>query len=207
MPDQAPGRPVRKARPDEYAVVGEVLGDAFRDDPLMTWLVPREGWRHRAVPDYFLAVARHVYLPRQEVYLAEGASGAALWLPPGAPPGRLPALRAAGLLWRLFRASGLTGLRRARAVSLAMQANHPAQPHFYLHAVGVRRGQQGRGVGSALIRQVTERCDRDGALAYLENTNERNLPLYERNGFRVVREWRAPGGPTLWFMERAARRP
>jgi hypothetical protein len=50
---------------------------------------------------------------------------------------------------------------------------------------------------------VTEQCDRERRLAYLENSNERNLPLYERHGFRVLREWHAPGGgATMWFMAR-----
>ena len=45
-----------------------------------------------------------------------------------------------------------------------------------------------------------------GQLAYLENSNERNLPLYQRQGFEVVRLWQAPGGgPRLWFMPRAPR--
>ena len=49
-----------------------------------------------------------------------------------------------------------------------------------------------------------ELCDREGRLAYLENSNERNTPLYERNGFRVLQEWRAPrDGPPIWFMARS----
>ena len=37
----------------------------------------------------------------------------------------------------------------------------------------------------------------------LESSSERNLPLYERNGFRVVGELQALGhGPTIWRMWR-----
>jgi hypothetical protein len=40
-------------------------------------------------------------------------------------------------------------------------------------------------------------------LTLLESSNERNLPLYERNGFRVVGELQALGhGPTIWRMWR-----
>ena len=39
--------------------------------------------------------------------------------------------------------------------------------------------------------------------AYLESSSERNLPLYERNGFRVVGEIQALGqGPSIWRMWR-----
>jgi len=138
-----------------------------------------------------------------QIYLTADASGAALWLPAGVSADSAPLLPALGLAWRLFRAAGIGGLRRANTLLATFHANHPAEPHYYLHAVGVRRGQQGRGIGSALIRHVTEQCDRERLLAYLENSNERNLPLYERHGFRVLREWRAPGGgPPIWFMAR-----
>src|SRR5439155_2417478 len=91
---------------------------------------------------------------------------------------------------------------RARRASEAMKGNHPKEPHFYLHAIGVRKGEQGKGVGSALLRHVVRRCDEEGKPAYLENSNPRNTPLYERHGFRVVSQWTAPEGPPLWFMWR-----
>lgn len=194
---------VRKATQSDVAAVGEIIGDAFRDDPVMSWLVPNALIRHAAVPHYFRTVAQHQYLSHREVYLTQDVSGAALWLPPGASAEALPLIPSLGLAWRLFRASGAGGMRRAKTLLAALRANHPASPHYYLHAVGVRHDQQGRGIGSALIQHITERCDRENCIAYLENTNERNMPLYERHGFRVLREWQASGGgPSVWFMMR-----
>jgi hypothetical protein len=47
--------------------------------------------------------------------------------------------------------------------------------------------------------------DTDGVPAYLESSIERNLPLYEPNGFQVVGELQALGhGPTIWCMWREA---
>jgi len=194
---------VRQATPADAAAVADAIGDAFRDDPVMSWLIPDEGRRHARVPEYFQAVTDHVYLHHREVYLTEDGLGAALWLPPGATASSPPLLVGLRLAWKLFRVAGFGGLRRANTLLSVMSANHPKGPHYYLHALGVRHGQQGRGIGSALIRHVTDRCDREGALAYLENSNERNTPLYERNGFRTVGQWQAPGGgPTIWFMTR-----
>lgn len=194
---------IRKATRQDAAVVAEIVSDAFRDDPVMSWLIPDARRRHAGVPDYFRTVAKHIYLPHGQVYLSKDASGAALWLSAGVSAGSPPLLAALGLAWRLFRASGFGGLRRANTLLAGLHVNHPAEPHYYLHAVGVRGSQQGRGIGSALIRHVTDHCDREQLLAYLENTNERNLPLYERHGFRTLQEWRIPGGgPPIWFMAR-----
>jgi ribosomal protein S18 acetylase RimI-like enzyme len=80
---------------------------------------------------------------------------------------------------------------------------HPHEPHYYLSIVAVAPEHQGRGIGSALIRPILERCDRDGVPAYLEATTERNRALYERHGFRVSEEVRWPDdGPPLWLMWR-----
>jgi len=197
---------VRRANSDADAtLVADILADAFANDPLLTWLIPDAAQRRRNLPAYFLTVARRLYLPHREVFLTENHSGAAMWLPPGVSADGVPTLAMCGLLWRLFRATGFAGLRRADAIRSTFRANHPTTPHYYLHAIGVRRANQGQGVGSALLRQMTERIDRENVPAYLENSNERNTPLYERHGFRIIGEWRAPsGGPPVWFMLRAA---
>ena len=38
-------------------------------------------------------------------------------------------------------------------------------------------------MGARLLAPVLARCDRDGLPAYLESSNPRNLPFYERHGF------------------------
>ena len=194
---------VRQAILQDAASIAELIAAAFRDDPILRWLIPDARWRHGIVADYFRSAVRHLYLPHEQVYLTEDVSGAALCLPAGVTVGSPPLLDELGLAWRLCTACGLGGLLRAHTLQATVHASRPAEPHFYVHALGVRPSQQGRGVGSALLRQVTGHCDRCKFRAYLENTNERNLPLYERYGFRVLGTWHASnGGPTIWFMAR-----
>jgi hypothetical protein len=39
--------------------------------------------------------------------------------------------------------------------------------------------------------------------AYLESSKEINVPLYERNGFKVTEQMTVPnGGPPIWLMWR-----
>ena len=68
----------RQATQQDAAVVSEIIGDAFRDDPVMSWLVPNDRRRHADIPLYFRTVAKHLYLPQGEVYLTPDFSGAAL---------------------------------------------------------------------------------------------------------------------------------
>jgi ribosomal protein S18 acetylase RimI-like enzyme len=96
-------------------------------------------------------------------------------------------------------------LLRALRTQLQIEQLHAGQsrPHWYLGYLGTRRGRQGQGLGTQLLREVLAGLDADGVPAYLESSNERNLPLYERNGFRVIGELQALGyGPTIWRMWR-----
>ena len=52
------------------------------------------------------------------------------------------------------------------------------------------------GLGSALIKHGLRQCDAQGLPAYLESSHPRNVPLYERHGFRVVSQT-----PERFFME------
>ena len=79
---------------------------------------------------------------------------------------------------------------------------HPAEPHFYLFILGTRAEAQSQGLGSRVIAPVLARCDADGLPAYLESSNPRNVPFYQRHGFRVVDELvlanRGPVMHTMW---------
>jgi GNAT superfamily N-acetyltransferase len=74
-----------------------------------------------------------------------------------------------------------------------------------LAAIGVRPEQQGKGLGTALLEPGLDHTDRLGLPAYLESSNIRNVPLYERHGFEVTEEVELPSGPPIWLMWRPAR--
>jgi GNAT superfamily N-acetyltransferase len=203
-----PDRAVRAARRDEAALLGDVLADAFTEDPVFTWLIPPglRGRDHRA-RTFFTSMSRSYLRRGKPCYLAgedlAGEAGAAaLWAPPGAwaMPLSQVILEAVpnGLA---LRRNLLRALRTQLQVERLHAAHSPA--HWYLGYLGARRDRQGEGLGTQMLREVLAGADTDGVPAYLESSNERNLTLYERNGFRVVGELPALGhGPTIWRMWR-----
>jgi len=189
------------ARADLSATVA-TLARAFDQDPVMMWIFPDERMRRRRLPSFFASSLRGI--PRAggaEVAVLGGrVLGAAVWLAPGAwrPP-----------LWRQVVALPGVALRlgsRLPAASTtygALLRVHPERPHWYLSGIGTDPPMQGTGVGSNLLRSRLVRCDADRLPAYLESSNERNVPFYERHGFKVIGELSIPGGgPTLWLMWR-----
>jgi GNAT superfamily N-acetyltransferase len=88
----------------------------------------------------------------------------------------------------------------------AIEKKHPHEPHYYLLGLGVEPDLQGRGIGTQMMAPVLAMCDRDGVPAYLESSKEINVPLYERNGFKVTERFQVPnGGPPIWLMWRDPR--
>jgi GNAT superfamily N-acetyltransferase len=71
---------------------------------------------------------------------------------------------------------------------------------------GVDPAHQGKGLGGVLMRHATDICDRDGVLAYLESSNLRNVPLYERHGFEILGTIQAGSSPVITPMLRKPRR-
>jgi ribosomal protein S18 acetylase RimI-like enzyme len=178
-----------------------VLAQAFQDDPAWVWLFPDPARRAQILPWLFRigfdVTAADVYATQGEVV------GAARWLPPGRPSMRLwPTLRA--LVVMPFRLGPVTTsfLAYGRAVELLRIEVAPG-PHWYLAGIGVAPSLQRRGIGSALLGPGIEGAKRDGLPVVLLTNTESNLPFYEANGFRVVREGDTPrGGPHAWAMVR-----
>ena len=193
----------RPARRTDVAAVAQVLGLAFYDDPVICWLQPDPRKRRAALPGVFGALARHHFLAGGGVELAAseaGAGAAALWDPPGrwVQTPREQIWMAPAVV-RAFR--GRLGI--ARALGEEMKANHPEEPHWYLAMIGSDPRVRGAGFGNALLRSRLDRCDAEGAPAYLESSNPDIIGYYHRFGFEVTGEIAMPGGgPPLWPMWR-----
>ncbi|MBT2213261.1 MULTISPECIES: GNAT family N-acetyltransferase [Actinomadura] len=199
-----PSPTVRVAAAADVAAVSAVLGRAFDDDPVWGWLLPDEASRVRRLGRLFGVALRHVHLPHaaSEAAGRDGAvEAAAFWDPPD--HWKVSAGRQLSLLGQLLGVFG-TRLPIALRTLGAIEEHHPREPHWYLAVLGTDPPAQGLGLGGALLRSRLDRCDASGVPAYLESSKERNVPYYERFGFRVTRELALPGKgcPPVWLMWR-----
>jgi ribosomal protein S18 acetylase RimI-like enzyme len=195
------GSDIRNVAHDDVPTLAKALARAFEDDPVMSWVFADPSGRPRRLERGFTLFLRKIWLPRGECYTMDRVFGGALWLPPNRWH-----LGAGAQLRLLPRMIGMAGrdLVRLASVLQMIERKHPSKPpHYYLAVLGVEPELQGRGFGSALMQPVLERCDRDRIPAYLESSKRRNVVLYERHGFKVTEQVRAPrGGPPMWLMWR-----
>lgn len=185
-----------EAGPERRAALGRLFGRAFVTEPMMRWpLGGHEDLEARLVSAFELFLEG--LLPLGLVWEAGAGMGASVWI----SPDRLDAWEQAQM--RDERVYSLTddGGRRWDEFWAWVEARIPAEPFWHLDSVAVDPPLQGRGIGSALVRHGLARARADGIPAILETGSPRNVPLYERLGFRVVSDADAPGGgPHVWFM-------
>lgn len=188
-----------RAQKKQADVVAQILGEAFADDPVTKWISPNGRWMY----SYLCVLCKYFFLPYGEVYLTQDASGAALWLPPQRTMRQFPVVRSIEILGGIFSTSGASAALRSMMIAVYFDFHRIKEPHYYLHAIGVRKKRTENGIGTRLIQEVLTRCDHENVPAYLENTSIRNMDFYQRLGFKVIRKIKFPGqGPELWLMLR-----
>ena len=88
----------------------------------------------------------------------------------------------------------------------AVEKVHPKEEHYYLEVLGTHQDKQSKGIGTAVISHMLDRCDAEGMPAYLESSNPRNIPFYARHGFESTSEIvLGKGAPTVTAMWRNPR--
>jgi GNAT superfamily N-acetyltransferase len=189
----------------QVRAASEVLSRAFHDDPLFSSFIPDPLQRKNKL-HYLLEMLVHYSVSYGEVYAtSQNFEGVAVWLPSD---------RVEMTIWRGIRSGGTSiiinlGVRstfRQLSVSdlmCSIHKRHIASPHWYLYLVGVEPTLLGKRYASNLVKAMLSRTDREGLACYLDNTNEKNLPMYQHFGFKVIEEYEVPKtGVNLWAMLR-----
>jgi ribosomal protein S18 acetylase RimI-like enzyme len=196
----------RLTRRDEPAALA-TLTAAFAEYPLFTSLCPDAARRPRVVAAHCRFLFRLAVRAGGAFGTADRAAVVCAWPPGHERPSPWWEVRAGGLslLWQL----GWRGSRCLWQLERGFEAarrRHVPGPHWYVSLVGVRPGEQGRGLGRAVLRSVFDAAERDGVPVYLETRAEANVAIYRRLGFELVGhadlgglpcwEFRRGGGPT-----------
>jgi GNAT superfamily N-acetyltransferase len=176
---------VRHAVAADMQAVEDTLTDAFADDPMMNWIYPDPETRAQRRREFFaftLGMARRF----GHTYTAGNNQAAAVWTPPDIEVFDDAAITA---FINLLAEQDPARAGEVAEGLLSITAHHPQDnPHFYLFLLGTSPSVQSKGFGSLLMQDMLDRCDRQGLGAYLESSNTKNVPFYERHGFKVTAE-------------------
>ena len=181
----------------EIKPAAEALARAFQNYPLFANFIPEASKRNLLLPDLFQFLIRCGVLHGEVYATSPRLEGIAVCF---------PSEKANMTLWKMIRVRGFTLIydcfRAAKLISRLLFYNeyasklhnrHAHCPHCHLFLIGVDPVFQGRGYASALIKPIISRLDRERLPCYLETQDEKNIPIYQHYGFKVVEVGTVPG--------------
>lgn len=188
---------IHVAGDDEREALLDTLTLSFAADPPTRYI-----WK---TPAAFLGAFRRLAtamggraFEQGTAFISDDFTAAALWLPPG--------IDLDGEALDALLAETVPEETRAEMASIVPQFGsfHPHEPHWYLPWLGVDPACQGRGLGSLMLKHTLRRVDETSLPAYLESSNPKNVPLYERFGFEVLGVIQGKDFPPITPMLRPA---
>jgi ribosomal protein S18 acetylase RimI-like enzyme len=190
---------IKTATVSDEAPAIAVVVLAFSADPAVRWTWPDPKQYLMHFPSFVRAFGGKAFA-HDSAYYVDGYAGAALWLPPAIRPDE-------DAMMTLLQRTGSAQVQKdGFAVFEQMGRYHPREPHWYLPFIGVDPFHQGKGYGAVLMQHALIPCDRDHTLAYLESSNPKNIPLYERHGFELLGTIQVGTSPPIFPMLRTPRR-
>jgi GNAT superfamily N-acetyltransferase len=172
---------------------------SFSSDPMMRWMVPSQSDYETTMPEVFEAFVCRA-AEHETVYVAKEGSAVAVWLPPEveADSDRMTVALRKVVVPQLYDDIG--------AMFGEMGSFHSkATPCWYLPLIGVAPSMAGQGLGSALMKKALSRGDALGLPFYLDSSNPKNVPFYNRFGFEVMGEIQHGSSPIVYPMFRKPR--
>ncbi len=100
---------------------------------------------------------------------------------------KLPILEEAYLTIQfVWKVTGIDGIAKTLRRERYITQYHPKDHEFiYIWFIGLKKTEQGRGVGSAVLQEIINRSNQEQIPIYLETSTERNLNFYKKHGFEV----------------------
>jgi ribosomal protein S18 acetylase RimI-like enzyme len=191
---------------------GVVLADAFQNDPVWTKVFEKEANDLKKMSAWYESAVRYC-LKYGEVYAtSEKLEGIA-----GLVPGDFSDMT----MWRALRSGSIqSGMKMGMAMSMHAQkmkrifaplqadrkANMKGRAYIYFMIVGVASKFQGQGHGEKLIGSIIDLNEQKGLPIYLETETVRNVKMYEKLGFKLIKQITLPViNRPMWEMVRELR--
>ena len=193
-------------RRDQIKAAARVMDRAFRDDPVTKYAF---GDAARNEHEYMYESMLRYNSGYAPVYTpSERLEGVAAWQ--RYPKAKIPFWHAftSGAIWPALH-MGIKTSRRMQVLGVFIEKKHAellARPHWYLVMLGVDPEFQGQGYASILVRSRLSRIDEESLPCFLETAKEKNVPMYQHLGFKVIDEYQLPETTLkFWAMLRESK--
>jgi ribosomal protein S18 acetylase RimI-like enzyme len=181
---------IARIRQDQIDIAAAVLARAFHSDPPMVYTLPDAAERERLLPSFMKTFVTYASIFGEPLTTAEKPESVALWLPLDDLSDTPERDHQAGIdqIPAIFGAEAFRRMMHIAKISERFHLQTAPGKHLYLQFLGVEPARQGQGLGSALIRAMLQRADAERIPCYLDTFQPRNVPLYQKHGFKITIE-------------------
>jgi ribosomal protein S18 acetylase RimI-like enzyme len=178
---------------NEITRVGEMLTEAFQDDPVFNAIFEDATFEQRRA--FFTTPVMYSRKYGQVMASSSQLEGVAAWVPGKYAQMTLPRLILSGAFFTGMQ-MGMDVSKRMATVFKPTDDDRKAFMHgrdyFYLVMIGVAPQSQGQGLGGKLLQAVIDESEKSGLPVYLETETEENVSIYEHFGFTVIEKVMLP---------------
>lgn len=184
-----------KAKADDKAWVVNLLSQAFDENQSVNYIILQDNNRQKrvkALMDYSFGICSMF----GEVWLSDDRQACALILFPEKKKTNFKSV------WLdinlILNAIGITRIKKALKREANINAKQPKINRSYLWFIGVNPANQKNGIGSKLLLEIILQAKQQDRPIFLETSTLKNLPWYERFGFKIYEKLEL--SYTLYFL-------
>jgi GNAT superfamily N-acetyltransferase len=186
-----------RAEYNDKALIIDILTNSFQDNKSVNYIIKQDGKRIeriRNLMDYSFEVC-YMF---GDVFLSDDRKACALIVLPEKKKTTLKAIMLD--LKLILSCTGLSHAKKAMDREGKIKKLQPKEAMYYLWFIGVDPKEQNKGIGSALLRDVIKQGELKNRSVTLETSTLKNIPWYEKFGFKVYNELDL--GYRLYFLKK-----
>lgn len=174
--------------PTQSRKAAEVVSSAFFHYPMLTHYFPDPERRKRWMP-WYMEKTLDCAVRYGEVFVTSDFSGVMFILPPGHTRLTKVEYIQNGFLFVPFVMGYRNYVKNDECESFVADTQErlmSGRDHYYLWGLVADPKTQRKGIGSALLKVLTDKCDAESMPIYLETHEQKNVAYYERFGFKLI---------------------
>ncbi|MBD1424062.1 GNAT family N-acetyltransferase [Sphingobacterium arenae] len=171
-----------KADPNDKTLITELLAKSFEKNLSVNYIIrqdEKKAHRLRVLMEYSIKMCSLF----GEIWLSNDKKACALVLYPHKKKTTFATIYLDVKL--ALSAIGISGIGKAIKREAMIKKKQPKEKMAYLWFIGVNPLYQHLGIGSNLLKEVLANATKNGLPVYLETSTQKNLPWYQRFGFRI----------------------
>lgn len=183
---------------NEKQTVIDILHKSFMENKSVNFVVKQDSKRESRIRK-LMEYSYYQGVNFGKIYLSKDQKTCAITLLPSKKKTTLKSI-----LWDIklvFGCMGISNVKKVLKREGEIKKYHPDFDFLHLWYIGVDPNFQGQAKGTEMMARIIYDAKELGLPIYLETSNERNFPFYEKLGFKMISELDSLGYPLKMYLK------